>query len=185
MLRHMTYSDILATVAIVISLGGVGFTAYRTIRWEKPIVTVSGGQWMYGDGKNPAESRAGFSIDIFNAGNEETQVLDAYWDLDRGDEFKFYVRASARGGINAIIDYGDSEFRKPAPKLPFKLGKYEHSSWEFDIPLRGILNLERIHRARPVVEYTSRKNRQFAYGDWETSQLGIAVRGYEESQREA
>ena len=42
----VTYSDLVATIALVISLGTAVWTTVRTVKWDRPVLEVTGAQWM-------------------------------------------------------------------------------------------------------------------------------------------
>lgn len=159
---------------LVVSIATAGWTAYRVFRWDKPVVSVTGTQWIGGSSSAPKAQHAGFSIEIYNTGNQATQVLSAAWQIDRGNGLIIHFKAVHGGGGIASL-FKTPESAPPAPDLPFTLGRYEHREWEFQMPLDGIAEPEGIVRARPMVEYTSRKMRQVAYGAWQPSQFAIAA----------
>ena len=57
--------------------------------------------------------------------------------------------------------------------VAFGLGRYGRCTWDFEMSLEGIREPERILRARPVVQFTSRKKTELAYGSWQPSQIAL------------
>ena len=165
----MTYSDVLASIALAVSLLTAGWAALRALRWDRPVVWVSGQQWIGGRSAQPDALLAGFSIELVNTGNQRTQIIDAYWQIDRGNGVDIHFKAIPGGG--GI----DSLFLDPrqvaAPTLPLTLDRNERLAWDFEMGVSGISEPEGILRARPVAQYVSRKRAQFAYGRWQPSQI--------------
>lgn len=169
----MTYSDLLATIALIVSLATAVWTTYRAIRWARPVVGVSGEQWVGGSSTTWPAKEASFSIAITNVGDQATNILNAYWEIDRGDGMDFRF-SSGREGIAGLFHRdGEEESRE---RFPFTLDRYGHKEWEFIIQLDGMRGPENMVRARPVVEFTSRKRREVLHGEWQTSQIGLEAR---------
>jgi hypothetical protein len=167
----MTYSDVLASIALVVSLLTAGWTALRAWRWDRPVVSVSGAQWIGRRSTAPERGFAGFSLEIVNTGNQSTQVVDAYWQIDRGNGVEIHFTAShGGGGVESLFEAPD---HASAPTLPITLERYGRCAWDFEMSLSGIREQESILRARPVAQFTSRKKTEFAYGAWQASQIGM------------
>lgn len=168
----MTISDVLASIALLVSLGTAAWTGYRALRWDRPVVSVSGMQWIGGSSHAPGAERAGFSLVVFNTGNQTTQIIDAAWQIDRGNGVDIRLKAVHGGGGPESLFQAPGD-ASTAPSLPFTLGRYDRSAWEFDMLLTWLAEPEGIIRARPMVEYTSRKKSQLAYGPWQPSQIRL------------
>lgn len=138
------------------------------------MVSVAGEQWIGERSTVPGRRIAGFSIEVVNTGNQATQIISAYWQIDRGDGLNVHFTASHGGGG------ADSLFNAPEhakePVLPFSLERYGRCAWDFEMSLDGVLEPERILRARPVVQFTSRKKTELAYGPWQPSQIALDSR---------
>jgi hypothetical protein len=166
----VSYSDILASTALAVSLLTAGWTTLNAWRWNRPVVSVSGGQWIGERIATPSRLFAGFSLEVVNIGNHPTQIIAASWQIDRGTSAETHFYASHES------DYLDKPDLAKAPILPFTLERYGRRAWDFDIGLDGIREHEAIIRARPVVQFTSRKKTQFAYGAWQSSQIALYAR---------
>lgn len=165
----MSYSDILATVALVISVLTSVWAGWRTWHWDRPVVELRGEQWIGGMSTDPERLHTVFSTEVINTGNQATQVLEAYWEIDRGNGL--VIRFSAGPGGSGV----QSLFEKPGdvkvPELPFTLERYGRERWEFTVRPEGILEPGKIRRVRPVVQFTSRKAIESVYGAWQQSQI--------------
>lgn len=143
----MNYSDLLATVALVISVLTAGWTAVRALRWDRPVVSVSGTQWIGERSTAVGRRVAGFTMEVVNTGNQGTQVIHAYWQIDRGDGVMIrYTASHGGGGIESLFAAPDGD---EAPALPFTLGRYERRAWDFDMSLSNFKDPERMLRAQP------------------------------------
>jgi hypothetical protein len=170
----VSYSDILASIAFVVSLLTAGWTAWRAWRWDRPVITVAGKQWIGERSTARGNTIAGFSIEVINTGNQATQIVSAYWQIDRGNDMEIRFSAShGGGGIDSLFEA--PEWAK-APKPPFTIERYERREWDFEMSLDGIKEQENILRARPVVQFTSRKKTEFACGKWQPSQIALEAR---------
>ena len=170
----VSYSDILASTALVVSLLTAGWTALRAWRWDRPVVSISGEQWIGERSTVPGRRIAGFSLEVVNTGNQTTQIITAYWQIDRGNGVDIHLTAShGGGGIDSLFNAPD---HANAPALPFELERYGRCSWDFEMSLDGVQKQEAIIRARPVVQFTSRKKTEFAYGAWQPSQIAMEAR---------
>jgi hypothetical protein len=171
---EVSYSDALATVALVVSLLTASWTAWRAWRWDRPVISVAGKQWIGGRGTSRGNDIAGFSIEVINTGNQATQIVCVYWQIDRGNGMDIRFAAShGGGGIDSLFEA--PEWAK-TPQLPFTLERYERRAWDFEMSLDGVKEQESILRARPVVEFTSRKKTEFARGKWQPSQIAVEAR---------
>jgi hypothetical protein len=178
-------SDWIALIALAISLLSAGWTFYQHFRWARPVVKVSGQQWIHGTSWEPGVSKAGFSIDVTNVGDQSTQILKAYWQIDRGDGMDFRVSSSGPESVESRAAQPDDGFR-PAPTFPFTLERYQSRGWDFAIDMATWRDREKYTRSRIVVEHTSRKSREVVYGDWEPSQVGLeAIRKLKETPPDA
>jgi hypothetical protein len=157
-----------------VSLGTAGWTAYQHFRWAKPVVKVSGTQYTYLTSQEAsAEPLAGFSIDVTNVGDQATQIVAAYWEIDRGAGAGQLRLSTKGGGIDDLFEKPRDPSLRPPPAFPFTLERYQSRGWDFTMSTKGWHDLDKWTRARLVVEYTFRKSRAFVYGDWEPSQIGI------------
>ncbi|WP_123943331.1 MULTISPECIES: hypothetical protein [unclassified Frondihabitans] len=160
----MSYSDILATTALAASLAVAALSEWRNRRWERPVMLVSGKNWMSVRGTVRGGRVAGFSLEVVNIGNHDTQVVNAYWEIDRGDrEPERYAAVHGGGGVESLFeppDYAED------PDMPFNLGRYERSGWNFEVSLQDMRDVDQILRARPAVTFISRKSTESAYGAW-------------------
>ncbi|WP_411731746.1 hypothetical protein [Paeniglutamicibacter sp.] len=152
----MEYSDVLSSAALGISVLTAGWTGYRTWRWDKPVVVLSGEQWMGGSSETGAELRAGFNVKILNVGNQATQILKAGWQLDNGTGYDFQFTFKGEEGS----------------ELPVTLDRYGHLLLDATFSLKGHINPQKFFRGRPFVEYTTRKKTTVTkYGPWEKTQI--------------
>jgi hypothetical protein len=104
----VSYSDILASTALGVSLLTAGWTALRTWCWDRPVVLVSGQQWVGGLNTTPGRRIAGFSLEVVNTGNQTTQIIAAYWQIDRGNGVDIHFTAShGGGGVDSLFDAPD------------------------------------------------------------------------------
>lgn len=176
----MSYSDILSTIALMVSLPTAGWTAWRAWRWDRPVVSVSGDQWIGERSTAPGRRIAGFSYEVANTGNQTTQIIAAYWQIDRGNGLDIHFTAShGGGGIDSLFKAPD---HANAPALPFMLERYGQRAWDFEMSLEGVQEQEAIIRARPVAQFTSRKRTEFAYGAWQPSQIAMDARRLREER---
>ena len=176
----MNYSDLLATVALVVSLLTASWTIWRAWRWERPVISVTGEQWNGERSAAPGIRIAGFSIAVVNTGNQATQIIAAYWEIDRGNGADIRFAAShGGGGIESLFS---APGHANAPTLPFTLERYERRAWDFEMSLQGIREQEDIIRARPVVQFTSRKRTEYAHGAWQASQIAMEARRLREGR---
>jgi hypothetical protein len=135
------------------------------------VVEVGGEQWIGQRSTAPGRSIAGFSIEVVNTGNVSTQVIAAFWQIDRGDGVVDRFKAShGGGGIDSLFTSPDDA---ASPGLPFVLDRYHRRAWDFEMSLTGIRDQHAIRRARPAIQFTSRRKTEFAYGDWQPSQIAL------------
>lgn len=163
MIGSVTYSDVLATIALLVSLGTAGWTGYRAARWDRPVVKVTGTAWVGAWAPDLSAVRVGFTTEISNTGNETTQISDSFWELDLGTKAHVRIRAGAVG-IESLFD--DAPPGEQPPAMPFDLAKHQHRVWEFDAPAEGVTDPHHLQRMRPVAEFSSRRGRRLAYGSW-------------------
>lgn len=130
----------------------------------------------------PDNTVAGFSLEVINTGNQATQIHSAFWQIDRGNGADIRFTAShGGGGVESLFE--PPEWAKKTPELPFTLERYERREWNFEMNFDGITKPEGILRARPVVQFTSKKKTELARGRWQPSQIAIeASRRREESE---
>ncbi len=176
----MSYSNVLATIALVVSVLTAAWTGWRAWRWDRPVISVSGEQWIGERGTAAGVRLAGFSIEVVNTGNQGTQIIAAHWEIDRQNGVNIRFAAShGGGGTDSLFE---AHGQATAPSIPFTLGRYERRAWDFDMTLAGIKEPEGIIRCRPVVQFTSRKRTEFAYGPWQASQVALDARRIREEQ---
>lgn len=123
------YSDVLATIALVVSLATAAWTTYRALRWSRPVISVGGVQSINGHSQAPERKFVGFSIEIANTGDHATQIIKAYWQIDVGDGGEHRLMASAavkhmEGSKWSLVLQSD----KPAPPFPFTIERYKVAS---------------------------------------------------------
>lgn len=149
------YSDIVATIALVVS----GLTALGGLivyfRWERPVVHVTGRQSMAGGHGSPTVN-AVFTLNIVNTGNQATQIIDAYWEIE-------------------IEGKGQTELRPAGSDSALRLERHQFEQMTVTVDVHSITDPSKWKRARPVAIYTSRKKQQTAYGKWEPTQIGQNV----------
>lgn len=175
------YANVVATIALVVSLGTAGWTIYRAVRWGRPVISVAGSSWVQGSSEQPSERKAGFSIEVTNTGDHATEIVGAYWELELGDNREYRVT-----GVKGNEPSPDDPH--PMPRFPVQLDRFQQRRWEFAIPIRGSSRMfEEAERTRAVVEYVSRGSRGTSRGErtkraateWEPSQYRLWL----ESQR--
>ncbi|MDV8148427.1 hypothetical protein [Arthrobacter sp. B10-11] len=168
----MSYSDILATTALVVSLLSVGWTISRSWRWDRPVIKVSGKQWL--GGRSTADGqRASFNTEVFNTGNQSTQITAAFWLVDRGTRIDRIPAIHGGGGIESLFEAPDGA---ASPDIPFTLGRYESCSWDFEMSLDSLKDHESIKRVRPGVDFISRRRTVSAHGKWQPSKVALEAR---------
>ena len=138
------------------------------------MISVSGEQWIGERSTAPGRRIAGFSMEVVNTGNQPTQIIAAFWQIDRSNGVDIHFAAShGGGGIESLFDAPD---HADAPALPFTRERYERHAWDFELSLEGIQEQKAIIRCRPVAQFTSRKRTEFAYGAWQRSQIAMNAR---------
>ena len=165
--RHnfpMGYSEVVSTAAFLLAF----FVALRTWRWDRPVVTVNGAQWLGGLGTAEPD-KTSFSVEISNRGNHATQILSAFWQVER-DNFLVQVIPASHGGGGV-----ESLFSAPSasqePEFPFVLDRNQRRAWDFEMSLTGLRDRGAITRMRPAAEFMSRGDRRHAYGSWQQLKL--------------
>ncbi|GAB2837484.1 hypothetical protein ACFQ0P_13895 [Microbacterium insulae] len=123
------YSDVLATIALVVSLATAAWTAYRAIRWSRPVISVGGDQSINRHSQSPDQKFVGFTIEIANTGDHATQIIKAYWQIDVGDGVEHRLVASdavqhVEGSKWALV----LQSATPAPSFPFAIERYQAAS---------------------------------------------------------
>lgn len=165
--RHnglMGYSEVVSTAAFLLAL----FVAWRTWRWDRAVITVSGTQWLGGLGTAELD-KTSFSIEVSNTGNHATQILSAFWQIEGGDSSVLTIPAShGGGGIESLFEPPSSS---QEPDLPFVLDRNQQKSWDFEMSLEGLGDYEVITRMRPAVKFISRKRDHLVYGPWQKPRL--------------
>lgn len=160
----MGYSEVVSTAAFLLAL----FVALRTWRWDQPVITVHGTQGMGGLG-TAERDKALFSVAISNTGNHATQILSAFWQIERRNSSVQTIPAShGGGGIESLFE-PPSASREP--EFPFTLDRNQQRAWDFEINLDGLSDHKTIIRMRPSVEFISRKHRRIIYGAWQEPKL--------------
>lgn len=160
----MGYSEIVSTAAFLLAL----FVAWRTWRWDRPIVTVSGRQWLGGLG-TAERDKTSFSVEVANRGNHATQIVYAFWQVERRNSPIQTIPASHGGGGIQSLFQAPSASREPA--FPFILDRNQREAWDFEMSLDGLRDREAITRMRPAVELLSRKDHHVVYGTWQQPKL--------------
>ena len=160
----MGYSEIVSTAAFLLALS----VAWRTWRWDRAVVTIDGTQWLGGIG-TAERDKTSFSVEVLNRGNHSTQILSAFWQVDRSNSPAETIPAShGGGGIESLFQAppGSNE-----PTFPFILDRNHRRAWDFEMSLDDLRDREAITRLRPAVEFTSRKDRHVVYGTWREPKL--------------
>lgn len=160
----MGYSEVVSTAAFLLALSA----AWRTWRWDRPVITVYGTQWLGGLGA-AAGDRSSFSVEISNTGNHATQILSAFWQIERRNSAVQTIPASYGG--NGIESLFASPTASKEPEFPITLDRNQKEAWDFEMSLDGLRDYEAITRIRPAAEYISRKHRHVVYGTWQKPKL--------------
>lgn len=161
---RMGYSEVVSTAAFLLALA----VAWRTWRWDRAVIVVSGTQWPGGLG-TAERDKTSFSIEIFNTGNHATQILSAFWQIERKNSAALVVPAThGGGGIESLFEAPSSS---QEPDLPFVLDRNLQRTWDFEMSLDGLGNLESITRMRPAVTFISRKRHRVVHGPWQKPKL--------------
>jgi hypothetical protein len=156
----MGYSEVVSTAAFLLAL----FVAWRTWRWDRPVITVEGTHWMGGLGTAECD-KASFTVKISNTGNHATQILSAFWQIERTNSSVQTIPAShGGGGIESLFEPPSAS---KEPEFPFTLDRNQQEAWDFEMSLDGLRDHEVITRMRPAVEFISRKHRHVVYGTWQ------------------
>lgn len=155
----MGYSEVVSTAAFLLAL----FVAWRTWRWDRPVILISGSQWLGGLGTAGRE-RTSFSVEVVNTGNHATEILSAFWQVERRNAQTEKIPASHGGnGIESLFQAASGS---KEPKFPFTLDRNQRKAWDFDMSLDGLRDRESITRIRPAATFMSRKNQHVVYGTW-------------------
>jgi hypothetical protein len=160
----MGYSEIVSTAAFLLALS----VACRTWRWDRPVVTVNGAQWPGGLGTAKSD-KTSFSVEVANRGNHATQILSAFWQVERKNSPVQTIPASHGGGGVESLFQAPSASKEPG--FPFILDRNQRRSWDFEMSLCGLRDREAITRMRPAVEFMSRRDRRVVYGTWQQPKL--------------
>ncbi len=165
--RHnclMGYSEIVSTAAFLLAL----FVAWRTWRWDRPVIKVHGKQWLGGLGTTQPD-KTSFSVKVANRGNHATQILSAFWQVERRNARVQTIPASHGGGGIESLFQAPSSSKEPV--FPFNLDRHQQQAWDFEMSLDGLRDRETITRMRPGVEFMSRKDHHAVYGTWQQPKL--------------
>lgn len=160
----MGYSEVVSTAAFLLAL----LVAWRTWRWDRAVITVNGKQWLGGLG-TAERDRSSFSVEISNTGNHATQILSAFWQIERKNSPVQTIPASYGGGGTESLFESMRASKEPA--FPLTLDRNQREAWDFEMSLAGLRNHEAIVRMRPAVEFISRKRRRVVYGTWQKPKL--------------
>lgn len=156
---RMGYSEVVSTLALVLAL----FLAVRTWHQDRPVISVKGEQWPGGVGTAEA-ARISFKVEVLNTGNQATEVLAAFWQIERDNLPDEEMPASHGGnGFEALFETPD---RQPEPTFPFTLDRHAPKAWAFDVALEGVQNHHAITRMRPAVTIPARKANRTVTGPW-------------------
>lgn len=160
----MGYSEVVSTAAFLLAL----FVALRTWRWDRPVITVDGAHWPGGLG-TAEPHKISFRVDVSNRGNHATQILSAFWQVER-ENFPVRTIPASHGGGGV-----ESMFTAPSaskePEFPFILDRNQRRTWDFEMSIDGIRGRGAITRLRPAVEFMSRRDRRVVYGSWQQPEL--------------
>lgn len=160
----MGYSEVVSTAAFLLAL----FVALRTWRWDRPVITVDGAQWPGGLG-TAEPHKTSFSVDVANRGNHATQILSAFWQVERENLPVQTIPAYHGGGGIESLFAAPSASKEPG--FPFILDRNQRRTWDFEMSLDGIGDHGAITRMRPAAEFISRKDRRVVYGSWQQPKL--------------
>jgi hypothetical protein len=90
---------------------------------------VNGSPWVSGAGPS---GRAGFIVQAFNAGNQTTQVVDASWEVDRGNGHSTFVEVVHGGGIESPFTPPDKALMTPLLRIELWLTCHQHLSVSYE-----------------------------------------------------
>lgn len=160
----MGYSEIVSTAAFLLAF----LIALQTWRWDRVVVSVEGSQWLGGVG-TAATDRISFCTEIVSKGNHTTQIIDAFWQVERGELPPLTIPAlHGGGGIESL-------FQKPNtpedPVFPLSLERNHRLTWDFEMPLNDLREPQTVTRMRPAVTVMSRRRKRVVYGPWKRPQL--------------
>lgn len=150
----------ISIAALVVSVVVALWNAYRYVRWERPVIRVKGSQWT--DLRDPRGPRAGFETEIVNTGDHSTQIVRVYWEVDHEALGLRPHEARHGGGVYESLFENEEDSRIPA--VPFALARHDRRGWTFTMPMH--IGDGAYVRARPVVEYGSRRGISRAKGRW-------------------
>jgi len=151
----VAYSDVLSTIALAVSLLTALAGVIMYFRWERPVVSVSGRQRMSSSHGSPTVW-AEFILHIVNTGNQATQLVDAYWEIE-------------------IVGQGSTQLRGDGTDGTTRLERHQLVEVVAVVDVHAIVDPSKWVRARPVAVYTSRKKVQTAFGEWELTQIAQNV----------
>jgi hypothetical protein len=158
------YSEIVSTAAFLLAL----VVAWRTWRWDRAVIGVSGTQWLGGLGTVDPD-KISFSIEISNTGNHAAQILSAFWQLEgRNSAPRIIPATHGGGGVESLFEAPSSS---KEPELPFVLDRNTQKTWDFEMSLDGLGDLGTITRLRPAVKSVSRRRSHIVYGQWQKPKL--------------
>lgn len=161
----MDLSDWIAVAALVLSVATALFTWYRTARWDRPVIAVTGRNWIAYDPHNDTFRDAAFGINVVNTGNHATQVTYAGWELDTGT-YLFATPGNESGGrMSGLV-----------PERPFTLDRNQTKEWTLKVPITLMPDRDRAQRVRAVVDYVARGKNTTVVGVWEPLKYRVEAR---------
>jgi hypothetical protein len=155
------------------------------------VLTVEGSlgvnvNWI---GQSPGKGTWLFTIEVTNTGDESTEIVDAWWELEGGRRFPelryggtpattgmsvSYDTATSRGGEDIGIPRVSGRYK---PKLPLRLEPYGRVTWRFDVTPNVANLVSEYQKGRPAIMWISRRaeprsdgghpNLRVEYGRWE------------------
>lgn len=173
------YADTVATCAFIAALGSLGWQTYIHVRWNRPVLAVSGDFGYYleahSDGSIDQQSW-GFTIVASNVGSTPTRLLDAVWELELSDGRTVLVRGTdPSDDLREIRTWGDTLIMEGVlePAIPLTLQTYDAVEWEWTREEQSHPLIAMAVQARPVVTYVSRNNGKAREGGNPNTTLGV------------
>jgi hypothetical protein len=180
------YADVVSSLALAAALGSIGWQVTKEIRWDRPLLSVSGRLMYSGRGTDRGDFKEYWDLEVVaaNVGNAATQIVDVYWEFERAGDTNFQVRGSETPESGMSIEFNgelqihDGDVSAAGPALPQSIGRNDVVTWLFERPRPSNAVIDEAVQGRPVVVFVSRTRRPeasdsgrnpnltTAHGDW-------------------
>jgi hypothetical protein len=172
------YADVVATCALIAALASLGWQTYIHVRWNRPVLAVSGDFGYYQEAHSDGsvdEQGWGFTVVASNVGSLPTRLLDAVWELELADGRTVLVRGTdSADGLHQVRTSGETLILDGvvAPATPLTLQTHDAVEWEWTREEQSHPLIATAVRARPVVTYVSRNRGKAREGGNPNTTLG-------------